>query len=124
MARTNDGELCLEIEDATDEQVSKGLFAARSYLARNGINAIGAMRSLAKMQTYVDQQLLWEQGKGEHPDDLSEDEWTEGEIAEEALMAALEVAGFPQGHPSKLTLADSGLKAPEPVVRDLFEPAE
>lgn len=124
MARIDDGELYLEIEGADEDQLSSGLTAARSHIARNGIGIVRAMRSLVKLQAYVEQVALWEQGKAKHPKELGEDEWTEGEIAEDAIMAALHVAGFAQGHEAKIGLVDPSVEEPAPVVRDLFEPAE
>lgn len=126
MARVDDRELYLDIEDATEEQLREGLIAARLFMARHDADVPRAMRAWTKMSKYVDQLMLWEQDEAEHPKEISEREWELGEIAEGAWIAALRAAGQPaDGKPG--TLGFNGVIEREelaPVVRNLFEPAE
>lgn len=115
MARIDDGELFLEIEGAGEDQLQRGLSAARQYIARSGVYVDDAMRSAA----LCEQESTLEFGTGELADVPSEQDYENAGIADEAWAVALAAAGFNSGTLGLLP-ADQQTRN-RPVVRDLFE---
>lgn len=120
MARIDDGELYLEIEGATQEQLRAGLIAARRHIVSCGAQVGRAMRAEARREEHLQNLLVWEAGKGDHPDDeFTETDCELADIAEEAWQVAIEAAGAEGG---RLGLVDVVEREAAPaVVRDLFE---
>lgn len=114
MARIDDGELFLEIEGATQEQLRAGLTGARQYIARSGVYVEDAMRSAAMRS----QESEWATS-GDVAEMTEEDE-ENADIVDEAWLAALQAADASAGTLGLLPAAERTRN--RPVVRDLFEP--
>jgi hypothetical protein len=117
MDRFDDGELYVELEDATRIQAQRALVAARRSIGDTGVSVIDAMHAMVKREAVFVQEMAWEAGSGPEPKWLTDDENNHADIAEEAVIAAEAAA---DGKVCKLGLMDL---PPEeaPVVRDLFE---
>lgn len=111
MARMDDGELVLEIEGATEQQLERGLRAARQYITRARVDVEDAMRSAA---------LLDEREPGWVAiSDLSDEDAENVMIVDEATCEALNAADAAS---CKLGIIPRALRTRNrPVVRDLFE---
>jgi hypothetical protein len=117
MARFDDGELYIELEDATRVQAQRALVAVRRMIASAGVSLADAMGATAKREALFEEQIRWEDGRGPEREWLTDHENHCADIAEEAEMAAEAAAG---GKPCKLGLLDL---PPEqaPALGDLFE---
>lgn len=60
MARIDDGELYLEIEGSTEEQLRSGLVAARRHIVGCGAQVGRAMRAEARREEHLQNLLVWE----------------------------------------------------------------
>ena len=119
MARFDDGELYVDIENATREQAQRALVAARRLAALAGVCIVTALKASAKREALFEQEQRWETGDGPEPEWLTDEENELADIGEEALEAAQAAAGG-----ETCTLGLAAQPGPEPpVVRDLFEPA-
>src|SRR5690606_36452339 len=120
VARIGGGERCLESEGATGEQLRAGLIAARRQNVSCGADVGLAMRAEACREEHVQNLLVWEAGKGDHPDDeFTETDFELADIAEEAWEVAIEAAGAEGGRLGLVEVVErEGAPA---VVRDLFE---
>lgn len=120
MARIDDGELYLEIEGATEEQLRAGLSAARRHLVGCGVDVARAMRAEARREEHLQKVLLWEVGKCDHPDDeFTATDCELADIAEEAWQVAIEAAGADNARLGLIDVAKREGSAA--VVRDLFK---
>lgn len=113
MARVDDGLLYLEAEGVAEDQLRRGLSAARQHIARSGVCIEDAMEAAAKW----DREIAWEKGEASLAEELSEEDHDKAELVEEAWQIAMRVAGAQMGRLGMLEPA-------RPVVRDLFEIAE
>ena len=119
MARFDDGELSLEVEDATPEQAQRALAAARRTIAKAGASVTGTIAALTRRASVLDQEMAWEAGNGPEPTWLTDEDNELADLGEDAETAASVKAG---GRSCRLGLLEP--RAPQhPALRDLFEPA-
>ena len=120
MARIEDGELLLEIEGASEEQVSHGLAAARQHLQQSGVNLRAAFAAQERADEAGQVTLQWEQGLVDEPGEVGEaDEELVAELGE-AWFLAVRAAGFDPAE--EMVIGKFDLVREPPVLRDLFEP--
>src|SRR6185312_13041036 len=67
MARVDDGLLYLEAEGVAEDQLRRGLSAARQHIARSGVCIEDAMEAAAKW----DREIAWEKGEAALTEELS-----------------------------------------------------
>lgn len=118
MARYDDCEMYLEIEGATEEDIRRGLWAARNYFVAEEVDPVLAIRADERVCAYMEACSAWESGEGDHPTGVpSEEDDRLSEIASEAWRLALEAAGSDRG---TLGLVENPTRSPQPAVGDLF----
>ncbi len=113
MARSDDGELYLEIEDAAEDQLQRGLAAAREVFTRARVfvdDAFGAASICAE---------AWNCPIGVIPLEPSDEDYAKADIFDDAELAALYAAGYVEGSLGLLPF-EKQTRNP-PVIRDLFE---
>ena len=119
MARFDDGELYVELEDATRYQAHRALLAARRKIADAGVEVGAAIGAMARRGVMLDREMAWEAGDGPEPRWLTDEENDLADLAEDAEVAARVAAC--------VDACRLGLMARPaervPVVRDLFEAA-
>ena len=119
MARFDDGELYVELEDATRNQAHRALLAARRRIAEAGVEVVAAIGAMARRSAVIDQEMAWEAGDGPEPRWLTDEESDLADLAEDAETAARVAAGAEVCRLGLIEQPVEGL----PVVRDLFEAA-
>lgn len=119
MARFDDGELYVELENATRYQAHRALVAARRKIADAGVNVAAAVGALARRLAVLDEELAWEAGNGAEPVWLTGEEDDLADIGEDAEVAARVAAGVDTCRLGLIERPTEGL----PVLRNLFEVA-
>jgi len=117
MARIDDGLLYLEIDGASQEQLQKGLAAARLHIVRAGLFVDEAMQSAERRDRYEQANLGSQADDVSPPEEPDETDLDRADVVDEAWLVALEAAGFGTG---TLGLLPPG-ERPTAAVRDLFE---
>ena len=126
MARIDDGELYLEIEGASEEQLRAGLIAARKRIARTGFGLAAAFAAQARVDETSQSILAWEQGLVTEPDEPSDEDQAMCDAVDAAWWDAVLAAEF--NPREQLVVGRFGLLNQEqqagraPALRDLFEP--
>ena len=117
MARMDDGLISLEIEGASEDELRRGLAAARRHIARSGLYVDEAMQSAERREQYDQGIAAWQAGQAAiPPEEPGEEDLDRADVVEEAWIAGLQAAGFPFG---VLGLLPPD-RRPAPAVRDLF----
>jgi hypothetical protein len=112
VARIDDGELYLEIEGATEAQLSEGLAVARRYIERAGAFVDDVLQSAGRRNAAMDEGLI---GVAE----LTDDDLDRADLVNEATLEALKAASARSGTLGLLPIKERTRN--RPVVRDLFE---
>jgi len=110
MARIEDGELSLEIEGATADQLRSAVAAARRSFEEAGIDMVAAFAAQAQVDQAYQAELAWEQGAAAEPAEVSAAVLALSDAADAAWTAAVHAAGFDPGE--HLVVGQLGLVAP------------
>jgi len=83
--------------DVEQESLERGAAAAVQHLEAEGVDVRAALLAYERRHYLMQEELAWEAGEAEMPEDMSEAEHALADIAEEAWCAALAAAGVEQG---------------------------
>lgn len=112
MARSDDGELYLAIEGATEAELQRGLAVAREIITRARLFVDDAFEAAALCAE------AWNCPAGVRPPEPSDEDYVTADIVHDAELAAIMAAGYGEGTLGLLP-REQQTRHP-PVIRDLF----